>query len=300
MEFVVGGLAACGASVFSNPFDVIKTRMQLQGELKARGRHDIFYKNVFHAGWVIAKNEGIRGLQKGFLTAMAMHSIRNSIRLGSYQWLNKKGYLTNEQGKTIFHRSALASAMCGAAGAFMGSPFFLIKTQLQSQAAESISVGTQHHHKGIVGAFRTIYSKEGVAGLWRGANASMMRAVAGSSAQLTTFALIKDKLKEYEIFNRHPVLLSFLASIVGGVNQCIMMNPFDLVSIRLYNQGVGKNGKGLLYNGIIDAFIKINKSEGFLGFYKGVTASYLRLAPHSALTLVFWDILIDLQAKYLD
>lgn len=84
MDFILGGLAASGACLFSNPFDVIKTRMQLQGELRRRGEHAVFYKNVFHGGWVIAKNEGIHGLQKGLVTAIFMHSIRNSTRLGKH------------------------------------------------------------------------------------------------------------------------------------------------------------------------------------------------------------------------
>ncbi|XP_056641905.1 solute carrier family 25 member 35-like [Diorhabda sublineata] len=301
MDFVIGGLAACGASFFSNPLDVVKTRMQLQGELQARGKHQIFYKNVFHACYTIAKNEGIRGLQKGLGTALLMHSVRNSTRLGTYQWLTKRGYVTDRNGKTIFYKSFLVGALSGGAGAFLASPFFLIKTQIQSQAAKSISVGTQHGHTSAVAAFKTIYNKEGIFGLWRGANAVVLRAVIGSSSQLTSFAIVKDLLKERNIvFAKNPVLTSFVASIAGGLAQCILMNPLDLVSVRLYNQGIDKHGKGLLYNGIIDAFIKIGRKEGILGFYKGVTASYMRLAPHSALCLVFWDILKDLQEKYID
>lgn len=45
--------------------------------------------------------------------------------------------------------------------------------------------------------------------------------------------------------------------------------------------------------------MKIWKTEGFLGFYKGVGANYMRLAPHGALCLVFWDILKDIHIKYL-
>ena len=30
MEYAFGGLAACGACLFTNPLDVVKTRMQLQ------------------------------------------------------------------------------------------------------------------------------------------------------------------------------------------------------------------------------------------------------------------------------
>ena len=33
-ECLTGGVAACGATLFSNPLEVIKTRMQLQGELQ--------------------------------------------------------------------------------------------------------------------------------------------------------------------------------------------------------------------------------------------------------------------------
>lgn len=34
VECVTGGLAASGATLFSNPLEVVKTRMQLQGELQ--------------------------------------------------------------------------------------------------------------------------------------------------------------------------------------------------------------------------------------------------------------------------
>ncbi|RZC42729.1 solute carrier family 25 member 35 [Asbolus verrucosus] len=299
MDFLIGGLAAMGASLFSNPFDVLKTRMQLQGELKARGQHAVHYKNTLHAAYVIAKNEGIRGLQKGLGAALLMHSIRNSVRLGSYQWLTNNGFVCDSKGQTIFYKSILASSFSGAAGAFCGSPLFLIKTQLQSQAAKTIAVGHQHGHSGVVQAFKTIYLNHGIRGLWRGGNATVLRAVVGSSAQLTSFAKTKDALKKYEIFQQFTVLTAFVASIVGGVFQTLFMTPFDLVSTRLYNQPTDAQGRGVLYRGIGDCFVKTCKSEGFFGLYKGVGANYMRLAPHGALCLVFWDILKDLQRLYL-
>ncbi|CAG9865415.1 unnamed protein product [Phyllotreta striolata] len=300
MDFMIGGLAAGGATLFSNPFDVVKTRMQLQGELKPRGQHQVIYKNTMKGGYVIAKTEGVRGLQRGLATALMTQIVRDSTRLGLYQWFHKNGYLTDDNGKTILYKSAVVSAATGAAGAFLSSPLFLIKTQLQSQAAQKISVGTQHGHKGLHAAFRTIYKDEGIFGLWRGGVATCMRAVVGSSTQLTTFAISKDLLREYELFLRYPVVASFVASIICSFVQCVLMNPFDLVSTRLYNQGVDKSGKGVLYDGLVDAYIKIFKNEGFRGFYKGVTASYVRLARHGTFCLVFWDVLKDLQEKYID
>lgn len=68
------------------------------------------------------------------------------------------------------------------------------------------------------------------------------------------------------------------------------------MKIHLFNpiSGVDKHGKGLLYNGIIDCFIKMAKTEGALGFFKGWGPCYLRIGPHSLLTLVFWDFLKDM------
>ncbi|XP_968348.2 solute carrier family 25 member 35 [Tribolium castaneum] len=298
MDFAIGGLAAAGASIFSNPFDMLKTRMQLQGELRARGQHTVHYKNVLHAAYVVAKTEGIRGLQRGLGTAMIMHTVRNSVRLGSYQWLSDRGFICDSEGKTIFLRSLIASAMTGAAGAFCGSPLFLIKTQLQSQAANTIAVGHQHGHAGLLHAVKTIYLKHGVQGLWRGADAVMLRAVAGSSAQLSSFNKTKDFLREFEVFKHSTFLTAFAASIVGGVFQTVVIAPFDIVTTRLYNQATDAQGRGLLYKGITDCFIKIYKCEGIPGLYKGIGANYMRLAPHGALCLIFWDVLKDLQKKY--
>jgi solute carrier family 25, member 34/35 len=70
MEYAIGGFAACGACVFTNPLDVIKTRLQLQGELQTRGAHPVHYKNPFHAFYVVAKNDGLKGLQKGLVPAL--------------------------------------------------------------------------------------------------------------------------------------------------------------------------------------------------------------------------------------
>lgn len=65
----------------------------------------------------------------------------------------------------------------------------------------------------------------------------MLRALVGSSAQLSTFAVTKDILKQNDFVKSSPLLTSFIASIVGGIFQTIMITPFDLVSTRLYNQG---------------------------------------------------------------
>lgn len=66
MDFLIGGTAATCAGVFSNPFDVIKTRQQLQGELQKHVKNSKqLYGNQWQAIKNIVRAEGIAGLQKG-------------------------------------------------------------------------------------------------------------------------------------------------------------------------------------------------------------------------------------------
>lgn len=82
MEFALGGLAAMGAGFFTNPLEVIKTRMQLQGELSARNKYVVQYKNVFHGGYIIAKHDGILALQAGLVPGLWFQLCLNGFRLG--------------------------------------------------------------------------------------------------------------------------------------------------------------------------------------------------------------------------
>lgn len=80
MDFVIGGLAGAGATIFTNPMDVVKTRLQLQGELRAKSETTTRYRGIFHALYVIARADGALALQKGLVPAMVLGFTMNSVR----------------------------------------------------------------------------------------------------------------------------------------------------------------------------------------------------------------------------
>jgi solute carrier family 25 protein 34/35 len=97
------------------------------------------------------------------------------------------------------------------------------------------------------------------------------------------------------VFAHHSWLRALAASTLSGVVVVLFMTPFDVVSTRLYNQGVDQSGRGLLYRGVADCFLRVYATEGVWGFYKGWGASLFRLGPHTVLSLVFWH---QLQAAH--
>ncbi|GAB1606093.1 solute carrier family 25 member 35-like [Argonauta hians] len=288
IEFILGGLSTCGAGVFSNPLEVVKTRMQLQGELKAKGHYTVHYRHVFHAFYTIARNDGFLSLQNGLAPALWYQFFMNGVRLGSFQIFDNMGFTRKKDGSLSFPQSVVAGALAGCIGAAIGSPFYMVKTQLQSQATEAIAVGYQHQHYGMTKALISTYKDFGLPGLWRGVSGALPRVTIGSAIQLSTFSTSKDFIVKTGVFSPTSWLNALLASMFSGVLVTLFMTPFDVISTRLYNQGVDVSGKGLYYTGPLNCFSKIFKSEGVWGFYKGWGPSFFRLVPHTILSLVFW------------
>lgn len=169
---------------------------------------------------------------------------------------------------------------------------------MQSQSYSVVAVGHQHDHTGMIDAFKYIYSQHGIKGLYRGVLGTVPRSAMGSGSQLASFEWTKSFMKRHQLESNNPGLNSTLASIIAGGVTCVAITPPDVILTRLYNQGIDSKGKGLLYDGVIDCAIKILKTEGFFGLYKGFCTNCIRIGPHTILVLSFYDELKRLRAKY--
>ncbi|XP_035436168.1 solute carrier family 25 member 35 isoform X2 [Spodoptera frugiperda] len=296
MDFVIGGLAGAGATIFTNPMDVVKTRMQLQGELRARTDATTRYRGIFHALYVIARADGALALQKGLAPAMVLGFTMNSVRLGMYHVAEVNGWTKNKNGDISIEKAIFWSSVSGVMSGVTGNPASVVKTRIQAAAHPSIAVGRQHRYKGMFDGIVTIYKTEGLRGFFAGVSATCTRLAIGSAAQLTTFSKFKEYLLSRGYFEDAPLTLSFWASIVCGVIVVCIETPLDVANTRLYNQGSSATG-AVLYTGVLDCLSKIYRTEGLHGLYKGLGPLYLRIAPHTTLSLVIWDMLNNLLAK---
>ncbi|XP_042113367.1 solute carrier family 25 member 34 isoform X2 [Ovis aries] len=164
-----------------------------------------------------------------------------------------------------------------------------VKTQLQAQTVAAMAVGHQHHHQSLLGALETIWRQQGLAGLWRGVGGAVPRVMVGSAAQLATFASAKAWVQERQWLPEDSWLVALAGGMISSVAVVAVMTPFDVVSTRLYNQPVDGAGRGKLYGGLSDCLVKIWRQEGPLALYKGLGPVYLRLGPHTILSMLFWD-----------
>ncbi|KAK3374947.1 mitochondrial carrier domain-containing protein [Podospora didyma] len=277
--FIAGGIAACGAVTATHPFETVKIRMQLQGELQDKGHQPHHYRGPLHGVSVIVRNEGVRGIYRGLGCAYIYQVLLNGCRLGFYEPM--RGTLTGLIFTDSKTQSLGVNMFCGAAsgilGAMAGSPFFLAKTRLQS-FSPFLPVGTQHQYRNAWDGLSRIYKAEGVRGLYRGVGAAMIRTGFGSSVQLPTYFFAKRRLVRHLGMEEGPAL-HLASSTASGFVVCVVMHPPDTIMSRLYNQN------GNLYKGVFDCLAKTIRTEGFLAIYKGFLPHLARILPHTILTL---------------
>ncbi|KAL1590285.1 Mitochondrial citrate transporter E [Cladosporium halotolerans] len=288
-SFIAGGVAACGAVTVTHSFETIKIRLQLQGELQTKKDSPRLYKGVGHGVKVVFQNEGLKGLLRGLSCAYIYQMTLNGCRLGFYEPLRLS------VNSLVLHRSPMhtqdadvknlqslpvnifSGAASGVLGAAAGSPFFLVKTRLQSYSP-FLPVGTQHNYRNAADGMKQIYKAEGVKGLYRGVVPAMVRTGFGSSVQLPTYFFAKRRLVRHLGMEEGPAL-HLMSSACSGFVVCVVMHPPDTVMSRMYNQ------TGNLYGSALDCLIRTVKTEGPLAVYKGFFAHLARILPHTILTL---------------
>lgn len=119
-DLVLGAAAGCMACVLTNPLEVVKTRLQLQGELRAPGTYPRPYRGVLRAVGAVCRADGLRGLQKGLAAGLLYQGLMNGVRFYCYSCALDAGW-TGWPGGTV-----VAGAVAGAVGAFVGSPAYLV------------------------------------------------------------------------------------------------------------------------------------------------------------------------------
>lgn len=297
-SIAAGSGAAATATIFSNPVDVIKTRMQLQGELgRSTGRQ---YTSAISGMRQIFAEEGIRGIQAGLAPAMMFQLALNGVRLGAFPYLNsafhqlygvRHSVSESDHGRSAAgHSVAVAARLSagltsGVIGGALGHPLYLVKNRLQSigKGAGGFTAVHKYDYKGPMDGLRRIYLEEGgFRALFRGVDAAVMRVGAGSAAQLASYETFKEL---FAGFGASGILLHTLASAGASVVITTIMAPFDVVSTR-YMQSQKGSGH---YSSPLDCFVKTARAEGARNLWRGAGALYLRLAPHTVLTFTFLE-----------
>ena len=256
---LLSGTACAFATVFTNPVDVIKCRLQLSSSSSSG------FVSTVRA--LVAK-EGLTGFWNGLPAGIVRAYTYSATRIALYG--PAKTLIGADANPNSFALKIGAGIMSGSVAALVGNPFEIAKVRMQAAPGRYPHVGA---------ALSSLVMKEGLAGVFSGLVPHMARGAAITSSQVATYDTIKAWLVGRFGLDPGSVGTHMAASMVAGVAVTTASSPFDVMKTRLMAGG----------GGMWECAAGILKEDGVRGFFRAWTSNYSRLAPHTIILFLFYE-----------
>ncbi|KAK4388669.1 Adenine nucleotide transporter BT1, chloroplastic/mitochondrial [Sesamum angolense] len=178
-------------------------------------------------------------------------------------------------------RRLISGGVAGAISRTAVAPLETIRTHLM--------VGSSGHSSTEV--FHNIMKTEGWKGLFRGNFVNVIRVAPSKAIELFVYDTVNKNLSPKPGEQpRLPVPPSLVAGACAGVSSTLVTYPLELVKTRLTIQRD-------VYNGLLDAFVKILQEGGVGELYRGLTPSLIGVIPYAAANYCAYDTLRKVYRK---
>lgn len=280
-QVALAGVSNALAASFTNPIDVVKVRLQMDGEGAARGVRQQ-YAGVVDAFGQTMSREGVSGLYRGLMASLLREMSYSGIRMGLYE-PTKQLLGATDSANTSLGLKVASGAITGCFGSALANPLDLIKVRMQAATAEP-------PFSSVPAALAAIRREgDGIRGLWRGTGPTCARATLLTASQVPAYDHVKHLMLDGG-YLREGYFCHFFCSMVAGVVAAAVTSPADLVKSRVMVQPIDPiTGRGALYTSSLDCLLKVVRTEGPLALFKGFHGQWLRIGPHTTISLMAFE-----------
>jgi len=173
-------------------------------------------------------------------------------------------------------KTVIKGFLTGGTQAAITYPTEFVKTQLQLQSKAS------PEFNGIVDCFKKTVAKHGVKGLYVGAP---VRIVGAGFQQMFRWGAYTNLagLARDETTGKLSPLMTTLCGLGAGITEAVFaVTPVETLKTRMTDDQRKGTGK---YKGTADAFLKIVRSEGPIGLYRGAFPTILKQGTNQAVRM---------------
>nr|USH43029.1 mitochondrial uncoupling protein 5 [Ipomoea batatas] len=302
--FVEGGIASIVAGCSTHPLDLIKVRMQLQGE-SAPAVQNLrpalaFHTTAAHPGHIhippppppprvgpiavgvrIVQQEGMAALFSGVSATVLRQTLYSTTRMGLYDMMKQKWSDPKTNNMPLATKIG-AGLIAGGIGAAVGNPADVAMVRMQADGR--LPAAHRRNYKSVVDAITQMTKNEGVTSLWRGSSLTVNRAMLVTASQLASYDQFKETILEKGIM-KDGLGTHVTASFAAGFVAAVVTNPVDVLKTRMMNMKV-EPGMAPPYAGALDCAMKTIKAEGPMALYKGFIPTISRQGPFTVVLFV--------------
>lgn len=170
--------------VFTNPLEIVKIRLQVQGEV-AKTTAGAEKRSAM---WIV-KNLGLTGLYKGASACLLRDVPFSAIYFPTYSHLKRDFFGESPTKKLGVLQLLTAGAIAGMPAAYLTTPCDVIKTRLQVEARKGDTTYTGLRH-----AAQTILKEEGFSAFFKGGAARVLRSSPQFGFTLAAYEVLQSVL----------------------------------------------------------------------------------------------------------
>jgi len=252
-NFFIGGLGGITSRTVTAPFERLKMLRQIHPSIYSS-------KNIPKSLIYISKTEGPTALFKGNLTNSIRIFPQTAIQFSVFSFFNKLFENRLEKKANYF----LSGGMAGVISYTAIYPLETVRSKISVQKNNEL-------YNGITDCLKKSVKKNGVKSLYRGCGLAAIGMMPFQGTNFLTYNYLKDKYNKEN--SRFITLLHGSWSGIAGVT---ISYPFDTIKRRLQLSGEQGNPN---YRGILDCIRYINRTQGLLGFYRGLIPCYTKIFP---------------------
>ncbi|CAA7397401.1 unnamed protein product [Spirodela intermedia] len=302
-SLAAGGIAGGVSRTAVAPLERLKILLQVQNP------HNIKYNGTIQGLKYIWKTEGFRGLFKGNGTNCARIVPNSAVKFFSYEkassgilWLYRQQ--TGKEDAELTPVLRLGAGACAGIIAMSATyPMDMVRGRITVQTEKS-----PYQYRGMFHALTTVYRQEGFRALYKGWLPSVIGVVPYVGLNFAVYESLKDwiiKTNLYGLANDNELSVTVrlaCGAAAGTVGQTVAY-PLDVIRRRMQMVGwkdaapvvasQGGSKASLEYSGMVDAFRKTVRHEGFGALYKGLVPNSVKVVPSIAIAFVTYEVVKD-------
>jgi len=280
VQLLTAGSAACFADLITFPLDTVKVRQQVQSSISITYQGDmgavVKSRGVFGTLSSIARFEGIQALYCGLVPGLQRQMVFSALRIGLYERVrNTYMELCGVEGGLgwgMLGVRMLAGVTTGSLAIMVAQPMDVVKIRMQAAGG-----GSQYSR--VTDAYINIAKKEGLSeGLYRGLAPNIVRNGIVNVCETVVYDVVKESFIASRLM-QDGIVCHFSSALVAGFTATLVASPVDVIKTRYMNSSQGQ------YRNVIHCAVKTARQEGAVAFYKGFTASCMRIVSWN---IVLW------------
>uniref|UniRef100_A0AAX7VQN6 Mitochondrial glutamate carrier 1 n=1 Tax=Astatotilapia calliptera TaxID=8154 RepID=A0AAX7VQN6_ASTCA len=274
-KLINGGIAGLIGVTCVFPIDLAKTRLQNQqnGSRLYTSMSDCLIKTI--------RSEGYFGMYRGAAVNLTLVTPEKAIKLAANDFFR---HHFSKDGKITLFKEMLAGCGAGTCQVIVTTPMEMLKIQLQDAGRiaaqrklmpETVAAGTvETKSPTAMQITRQLLREKGIAGLYKGLGATLLRDVPFSIIYFPLFANLNNFGKR-GAEGPAPFYVSFISGCVAGSTAAVAVNPVDVT------RHVCRCWMCFWVNPMFSCLFprKIMRNEGPSAFLKGAYCRALVIAP---------------------